>query len=136
MYVDDSENFSYAFWYSVFLGHVLGAQLFELLFEELQHQLSLDAFSDFQRLHEYEGFLGLTKWGVEVSFLTECLSFRTILLCQLQQNCYWVIAPLTAYLDAFHPVSSKKEACVPLKYVILDANKNHEGVLHILFLHS
>lgn len=45
----------------MFLGHVLGAQLFELLFVELQHQLSLDALIACQRLHEYEDFLGLTK---------------------------------------------------------------------------
>lgn len=48
---------------TLFLGHVLGAQLFELLFEELQHQLSVDALLPYQRLHEYEGFLGLTKCG-------------------------------------------------------------------------
>lgn len=61
VHVDDSESFSYAFWYSVFLGHGLGAQPFELLFVELHHQLSLDALLAFQRLHEYESFLGLTK---------------------------------------------------------------------------
>lgn len=67
MHVDDSGSFSYAFWYSVFLCHVLGASLFELLFKELQYQLSLDALWALQRLHEYEGFLGPTKcagWSI------------------------------------------------------------------------
>lgn len=135
---DNSETFSYALWFSVFLVIFLVNVTINLkssAFFITIYWISVSIVSTcalaFPRLHKYGSFSGLTKSaGCQYHYLTKCPSFWTTLLCQLQ----CVLSRLSTFIGPFHPVSSRKEACVPTKYVILAANKTHRGVLRSLFL--